>query len=138
MTHAYVDASAVLRVLLGERGARAPMGRRTPWVSSRIVEIELHRALDRARLLDVLTDAELATKSKELQDLVRRLHLIPLSDDVAGIASSPFSVSLRALDAVHVASALVFAAEVGPVHFWTHDRRQANAALSRGLEVRGV
>jgi hypothetical protein len=46
---------------------------------------------------------------------------------------------VRALDALHVATAEVLAAEAGddPLEFWTHDDRQANAAASRGLTVRG-
>ncbi|MBI4564537.1 MAG: hypothetical protein HY716_07600 [Planctomycetes bacterium] len=51
--------------------------------------------------------------------------------------NASFPVSLRALDAIHVASAQVAAAEVGPLEFWTHDQRQANAALTRGLDVKG-
>ena len=48
-------------------------------------------------------------------------------------------VDLRALDAIHVATAEVLAAEAAddPLEFWTHDERQANAAASRGLTVRG-
>jgi hypothetical protein len=48
-------------------------------------------------------------------------------------------VTLRALDAVHVATAEILAAEaIGePLEFWTHDERQAIAARSRGLTVKG-
>jgi hypothetical protein len=49
-------------------------------------------------------------------------------------------VNVRALDAIHVATAEVLAAEAQgePLEFWTHDDRQATAALSRGLTVRGT
>lgn len=49
-------------------------------------------------------------------------------------------VDVRALDAIHVATAEILAAEAdGEVlEFWTHDDRQATAALSRGLTVRGI
>jgi hypothetical protein len=49
-------------------------------------------------------------------------------------------VNVRALDALHIATAEILAAEVndGALEFWTHDERQASAALSRGLVVRGV
>ena len=55
-------------------------------------------------------------------------------------AKSSFAVNLRALDAIHVATAELLAAGAGgePLEFWTHDERQATAALSRGLTVHGV
>jgi predicted nucleic acid-binding protein len=48
--------------------------------------------------------------------------------------------SVRALDAIHVATAEILLAEANgePLEFWTHDNRQATAALLRGLTVRGV
>ena len=54
-------------------------------------------------------------------------------------AKSSFAVNVRALDAIHVATAEMLAAEAEgePLEFWTHDERQAIAALSRGLTVRG-
>jgi hypothetical protein len=47
-------------------------------------------------------------------------------------------VNVRALDALHVATAEVLTASVGRLQFWTHDERQALAALARGLDVRGA
>jgi hypothetical protein len=45
-----------------------------------------------------------------------------------------------ALDAIHVATAEILAAEAEgeSLEFWTHDERQATAAMSRGLTVRGL
>jgi uncharacterized protein len=55
-------------------------------------------------------------------------------------AKSPFAVNVRALDAIHVATAEVLAgeAEGEALEFWTHDERQATAARSRGLSVYGI
>ena len=55
-------------------------------------------------------------------------------------AKSSFAVNLRAIDAIHVATAELLAATADgePLEFWTHDERQATAAVSRGLTVRGV
>jgi len=49
-------------------------------------------------------------------------------------------VNVRALDAIHVATAEVLASEAESevLEFWTHDERQASAALSRGLTVHGT
>ena len=49
-------------------------------------------------------------------------------------------VNVRALDVIHVASAEILVAEAhgDALEFWTHDGRQATAALSRGLTVCGA
>jgi predicted nucleic acid-binding protein len=136
----YVDASAVLRILFAEPGPTVPLPGGDRIVSSRLVEIESARAVDRERLLGHLDDAETARKRKELADLLARLDLAAIDADVVERARSPFAVNVRALDAIHVATAEVLAAEAAgePLEFWTHDDRQATAALSRGLTVHGT
>jgi hypothetical protein len=138
MTTLYLDSSCVLRILFGERGARAPLGKNVVAVSSRLAEVECFRALDRARLTGALNDAETAKKTRELEGILSRAHLVPLSDDVVSLARATFPVSVRALDALHVATAQWLATETGPLQFWTHDGRQAIAATTRGLDVRGI
>ncbi len=137
MNSAYLDASALLRVLFGEPGERVSLRRGVIAVSSKILEVECFRALDRVRLEGHLNDREIARKTKELLTLLAKLHLIAVSDEVITLARSNFPVNVRTLDAVHVASAEIVMGAVGPLEFWTHDARQATAALARGLEVRG-
>jgi uncharacterized protein len=136
----YVDASAVLRILFSESGSRVPLAGNDHVVSSKLVEIEAFRAVDRERLLGNLDDAETASKRKELADLLVMLDLAAIDAEVVDRAKSPFAVNVRALDAIHVATAEILAAEAKgePLEFWTHDDRQATAALSRGLTVRGT
>jgi uncharacterized protein len=137
VTTLYLDASVVLRILFDEAGVRAPIGAGVVAASSTLVEVETFRALDRARLTGHLDDAETARKHKELGGLLARMHLLTVSSDVVRLARATFPISVRALDALHVASGQVLQAKVGALEFWTHDSRQAQAALSRGLEVRG-
>ena len=136
----YADASALLRVLFAEPGPAVPLTDGDRIVSSQIVEVEALRAVDRARLADQLDDAETALKRKELTDLIAMLDLAPVDDTVVDRAKSPFAVNVRALDALHVVTAEILAAEAKgeALEFWTHDDRQATAALSRGLTVRGA
>jgi uncharacterized protein len=136
----YVDASAVLRLLFFEPGSTVPLDPGDRLVSSRLVEIETFRAVDRERLLGTLNDLQTATKRKELVDLLARLDLAAIDEAVVSRAKSAFAVNVRALDAIHVATAEVLVEEAGgePLEFWTHDERQASAALSRGLTVRGL
>ena len=136
----YVDASAVLRVIFLEAGPAVPLRGAGRVVSSQLLEVEAFRAIDRERLTGLLDDAETAAKRKELSEFLSRLDLAPIDAAVIERARSPFAVNVRALDAIHVATAEVLAAAAGEdgLEFWTHDERQATAALSRGLTVRGV
>jgi hypothetical protein len=135
----YVDASAVLRIVFSEPGPRVSLAAGDHAVSSHLIEIEAFRAIDRERLLGNLDDTQTATKRKELTTLLAMLDLAPIDGPVIDRAKSPFAVNVRALDAIHVATAEILAAEAEgePLEFWTHDDRQATAALSRGLTVRG-
>jgi hypothetical protein len=135
----YVDASAVLRVLFDEPGPTVSLAPGDRVVSSQLLEVEAFQAVDRERLVGNLDDTETATKRKELADLLAMLDLVVIDRHVIDRAKSSFAVNVRALDALHVATAEVLAAEAGddPLEFWTHDDRQANAAASRGLTVRG-
>jgi hypothetical protein len=87
-----------------------------------------------------LDDLQTAVKRKELTGLLARLDLIAVGDAVIERGGAPFAVNVRALDAIHVATAEMLLAVAGgePFEFWTHDDRQATAALSRGLTVRGL
>jgi predicted nucleic acid-binding protein len=136
----YVDASAVLRLLLSEPGPAVALAAGDRAVSSELVEIECFRAVDRERLLGNLDDRQTAIKRRELSLLLAMLDLAPIDRAVVDRAKGSFAVNVRALDAIHVATAEVLAAEAAgeALEFWTHDERQATAALSRGLAVHGV
>lgn len=136
----YVDASALLRILFSEDGMRVPLNGDERVVSSDLVEIEMCRAVDRERLLGNLDDAETGRKRKELDELIGMLDLMPIDRSVVDLARASFGVNVRALDAIHVATAQVLAqaAPAEALTFWTHDDRQATAGLARGLNVRGV
>jgi predicted nucleic acid-binding protein len=136
----YVDASAVLRILFTESGQAVPLDEGDRLVSSQILEVEAFRAVDRERLAGRLDDTQAATKRKELAELLAMLDLAAVDGAVIARAKSAFPINVRALDAIHVATAEVLAAEAldEPLEFWTHDERQANAAVARGLVVRGA
>jgi hypothetical protein len=129
-----------LRILFAEPGPSVPLVGGDRLVSSHLVEVETARAVDRARLLGHLDDVEAAIKRKELVDLLTRLDLAAIDPAVIDKAKGAFAVNVRALDAIHVATAEVLAAEADsePLEFWTHDDRQATGALSRGLVVKGT
>lgn len=137
MIAAYVDASAVLRLLFGEAGEKIAISQNRSYYSSQIVEVETFRALDRLRILEQLLDEETAAKNSELRNLLSALEIVPLSQEIVTHARSSFPIPVRALDAVHVGTAQWLFSQIGEIEFWTHDKRQGLAALSRGFQVHG-
>ena len=138
MNQIYVDASVVMRIVFAEPGKRAPLTNKSVAVSSELLQIEAFRALDHARLGGQLDDLQMARKSKELFALLAIVHLFPVSAEVLELARATFPIRVRALDALHVATAEAVASEVGPIDFWTHDVGLASAATVRGLNVFGL
>ena len=115
----YADASAVLRLLFAEQGPTIPLAVGDRAASSKVVEVETFKAVDHERLLGNLDDRQTAIKRKELADLLVMLDLVPIDDFVIERARSSFAVNIRALDAIHVASAETLLAEAGgePLEF---------------------
>jgi len=108
-------------------------------VSSRTLEVEAFRAVDRLRLLGSLDDPAVALKQAELTQLLSRIDLLAVDHRVIERARSLFAVNLMALDAIHVGTAKMAAADAGePLEFWMHNERQRIAALLRGLTVKGL
>ncbi|MBI2059881.1 MAG: type II toxin-antitoxin system VapC family toxin [Nitrospirae bacterium] len=135
----YLDSSTILRAVFGEAGPTPRVGQGDQVYTSEIAEVEVFRTLDRARLAGKLTDAETAIKAKELSERLTAVRLVPVAREVIETARAGFPVPVRALDALHVATAQWLQRELGEdLRFWTHDRRQAIAALARGLNVEGV
>ena len=133
----YADASCLLRLLFSEKGHRLPLTGGSV-VSSAIAEVEVYRAIERARLTGVSDDRLTSSLHQSASRLLRALHLLPVTRDVISNASAAFSVNVRALDALHVATAQELLSLGQPVEFWTHDQRQAMAAGARGLTTLGV
>lgn len=122
---AYVDASALAKLVLDEPGA-VEMRR---WyveservVTSRVGIIETRRACSRQAV-----DAghlEVILKSVEIAELTVRIG------DAAAVLGTP---ALRTLDAIHVATALQLVPDLDA--FVTYDDRLAGAARALGLPV---
>jgi predicted nucleic acid-binding protein len=78
----YVDTSALLRVLFCEPGPSVPLTSDERIVTSQLLEVEAFRAVDRARLLGQLDDAQTARKRKELIEMVAMLDVMPIDSGV--------------------------------------------------------
>lgn len=133
---AYLDSSVILRRLLNQPGIHAAWGSWESAGTSALTLVEARRTLDRVRLEGRLTDREIADATLELTELLDGMQRIPISEDVLQRASEPFPTVIRALDAVHLASAILWRAEGhSNLVFLTHDRELETAAQASGFKT---
>ena len=136
---AYVDASVLLRVLLGEPGRLREWRQLETAVSSALAEVEVLRTLDRLRLREQLTLDEAADRRGAA---IRVLHAVSLAEVSAPIlrrAADPFPTPLGTLDAIHLATALAWRdVQHSALVVATHDAQLALAARACGFEVVGA
>lgn len=136
---AYLDSSALLRIVLGdERRLRGLHGYETV-VSSELVEVESLRVIDRARLLQKLDETELVDRREYLYRLLEGCQLLELSRAILRRASDPFPVALGTLDAIHLATALAWRDEHGPgLVMVTHDLALGKACKALAIASDGL
>ena len=135
----YLDTSTVLQALVGQGAGLPEWGRWTEAYTSELMGVEARRALDRLRLERALDDEGLASAHEALGAIERAVGMIRLTGTVLRRASQPMATVVKTLDAIHLASALLFEErrQAGLV-FATHDRRQGLAARALGLQVVGT
>jgi predicted nucleic acid-binding protein len=136
---AYVDSSVLLRLALGQPNALPDWRQIERAVSSALILTESLRTLDRVRLRAGLSDPEVAMRRATILDLIASLELIEIDSGVLERAAEPMPTELGTLDAIHLASALLWRDAVGiePV-MATHDGTLGVAAQAYGLKVLGT
>jgi uncharacterized protein len=123
----YADTSALAKLLMAEEETPA-VGAYLSSVDDRTTSSELTIA----ELTRTVTRAGVDAASAGL--LLRQLDLLVIDEAGlwrAGRLPSPPGTFLRTADAIH----LIAAMELGETDFLTYDRRQAQAADSRGFKV---
>ena len=131
MTVAYCDTSALIDVIEGN-----PFGPKAltklnalrqdgaALVSSAITIVEIGRYLSR-------TESSGEQRLQRAQDITALLDLIDITNEVVGSAASLPVAHLAALDAIHVASAVLVQADL----VLTRDRQMIRACEELGLTV---
>lgn len=120
---AYLDSSLILDDAFDERPVLAELFQRVQVATSQISSVEIARTLRRET-----PDSDLTNLSAEL---LRGIDLVYVSLDVLETAAALPVRFLRALDAIHVASALLVRADV----VLTRDRQMQRACEELGLAV---
>ncbi len=136
---AYVDASVLLRVALRQPDALAEWRHVQQGVSSALVMTESLRTLDRLRLRANLADAEVARRRATILQLIASLEIVEIDVVVLERAAQPMPTKLGTLDAIHLATALLWREMTAvDVVMATHDVALAIGAQAHGLSVVGV
>jgi predicted nucleic acid-binding protein len=140
---AYFDASALVKRYIDEEGRREVLQllRRYEVVTSAILSVELRSAL-RRRVSDGTLDAA------QVPEILKRVatdraywRLVEVASGVLAAAETLVAAHpLRTLDAIHVASAQLFAARIiaAELIFVSADARQTAAAAAVGMTIRHI
>lgn len=143
MAWAYFDTSALIKRYVKEAGRREVLQffRRNECVTSVILPVELRGAL-RRRVSEATLD------DKRVSEILIRFAadrefwtLVEVTSGVLTAAETLVATHpIRTLDAIHVASAQVFANRVGAAEliFLTADVRQLAAAAAAGMATRHI
>jgi predicted nucleic acid-binding protein len=128
----YLDTSAIVRLIAEEPESaelvEAVTGGRL--VSSEIAIAEVPRAL--RRITDERANAELVDLIARADGVLAVLALVAVGRDVLTLAGAVTLPTLRALDAIHVATSLLLD-DLGL--FISYDARQLRAAAEAGLAI---
>jgi predicted nucleic acid-binding protein len=124
---AYLDASALVKLFKPEPETDALRGALHDWpvqVSSELVRVESVCTARRLGGADVLERA---------LSLLEQIDLIPISPETVERATGAFTPALRAMDAIHLATALSMREDLGAVFVYDGDLHAA--ALAHGLDA---
>jgi hypothetical protein len=123
---AYVDTSALVKLVLGEDEAPALRAELAEWdghVSSRLLRAEAIRACARYG----------PSYAELVRDATNSVALIPVDEAVLEAAADLEPAELRTLAAIHLATAISLGNDVGAM--LVYDARLSAAAARAGLEA---
>lgn len=126
MSPAYIDSSALVKLIVREAetdALRRYLDSTGPLVSSILATVEVPRAVAR-----VAPDAKLAVAA-----VIDALNTLAFDSRIAARAAALTPASLRAQDAIHLATALELGEEL--TAFVSYDDRLTAAARDAGLPV---
>lgn len=108
-------------------------------VSSALITVESLRTLDRFRIRAKLADSEIASCRAMVLRMIASLEIVEITSPVLERAAQPMPTELGTLDAIHLATALLWKeSEDAELVMATHDRALALAAQAHGLMAIGI
>ncbi len=136
---AYLDASVVLRLVLGEPEPLKGWRKLDAVVASALTEVECLRTLDRLTQMGLISADALPERRITVYELLESVEIIAVGPAVLRRAAQPFPTPLGTLDALHLATAMSWRdARNEELTMATHDRALAAAARASGFAVIGI
>jgi predicted nucleic acid-binding protein len=130
----YLDSSVALRYLLSGDESIRRVGPGQEVASSELLEIECKRVLQRERLEQHIDDARYAEAIAAFEELGSMLAIIEIGGEIKRRAAGSFPTVIGTLDAIHLATALLWQEEGGEkVFLWSLDRQLALCAGAMGI-----
>ena len=141
MTSVYVESSALLKWLFGDPRAHeviSALNQAHIGVSSVLSLLEVERALNRAEYQRILT----AGQAERLRAMLARCKsgwiLMEISEEVRSRAGRVFPVEpVRTLDAIHLATVLIFMRAFPDLQLLSYDERILENARPLGIDITG-
>jgi len=118
----YVDASALVKLFKVERETEAFRAALRDWpvqVASELIRVEAVCTARRLGGADVLQRAHAA---------LERINLMPLTPEIIELSTDAHTPPLRAMDAIHLATALTLREDLGAVFVYDGDLHAAALA----------
>jgi predicted nucleic acid-binding protein len=133
----YLDSSVMLAFLLEGRKELMGLPAAVTIGSSRLLWIETARVVDRAFRSGQLLDEDAAKVRVSFEKMAEGIVKLALSESVLDRAAGGFPVSIRTLDALHLAVALEWAGPGGcrDLEVWSFDRQMNLCAAGLGFRV---
>jgi hypothetical protein len=116
---AYIDTSALVKLFKAERETEAFRTALADWpvqVASELIRVEAICTARRLGSPDVLQRAS---------EALERINLIPISPEIIELATAAHTPPLRAMDAIHLATALTMREDLGAIFVYDNDLHAA-------------
>jgi uncharacterized protein len=116
---AYVDASALVKLFKAERETEAFRTALADWpvqVASELIRVEAICTARRLGDQDALQRAKAA---------LERINLIPVTPEIIELATNAYAPPLRAMDAIHLATAITMREDLGAMFVYDGDLHAA-------------
>ena len=126
--HTYLDASAIVKLVVLEpewAALQQFLRDRSSRLSSTLAEVEVSRALRRAGYGP--------PEQRRADEVLRRMVLVNVDRRLLRDATALLPLSLRSLDAIHLATALAVGDDLAGIVTYAH--RLLSAAAAAGVEV---
>ncbi len=135
----YLDTSAYLKLFIRESGSTKArkIVRQSRVLSSAVLAIESYSALSRRRHSGEIGGKEFETLVSRIKESILSIETVRVTDEILQRAEQvTLRSNARALDAIHISSALLFQEAVAiSLPFITSDKKQCDAAGRQGLET---